>query len=452
MQQPKRFQAPTLAEAYELVRNEMGEAAVILSTRKAYAPGLFGQPGRQFVEVVARVPAEVTGPTRPTFAQDEAAHELVRAVAEAAAAAPARRSAASRSTRIADQPAQPARPQRTLAAFQAVAAAADLPAPEREPIPTRSGGEPWARQLDQMRGMLEQLLAERSGTSSEPQADTRPTVRQSVTDRLVNFGMAPVTASALVAEGDAFAGDETALIDSLERVLADRLPPVLTLNPARTASIFLVGPSGAGKTTTAVRMALDIQRTHGLRVVIAGTDVNRAGAPQQLLAFGSAAGIEVRLCYSPTDLTELLADPAIDLVMVDTAGHNGQRRDRMAELAAMLEVARQRVVLLTVPATMKTSDLAEVTATYGALNLDGMVLTRCDETAHFGAIAGVALESSIGLALTTHSDQVSDAPVAADNALLASAAVHARWGVAPAPVTEPAPVVRASKRRLARAG
>ena len=57
MQQPKRFQAPTMAEAYDQVRRELGDQAVILSTRKAFAPGLFGQPGRQFVEVVARAGA-----------------------------------------------------------------------------------------------------------------------------------------------------------------------------------------------------------------------------------------------------------------------------------------------------------------------------------------------------------------------------------------------------------
>ncbi|MFA7248982.1 MAG: hypothetical protein WC273_05055, partial [Dehalococcoidia bacterium] len=88
MQQPKRFQAATLGEAYAMVRAELGGDAIILSTRKAASPGLFGQPGRQFVEVVAHLPEPLEEPRpgrRPTFDQDMAAHELVRGIAEAAA-------------------------------------------------------------------------------------------------------------------------------------------------------------------------------------------------------------------------------------------------------------------------------------------------------------------------------------------------------------------------------
>src|SRR5262245_33686357 len=88
MQQPKRFQAPTLAEAYAMVRDELGEQAVILSTRKALSPALYGRPARQFVEVVAHLPEPVVSPManrRPSLEQDMAAHDLVRGIAEAAA-------------------------------------------------------------------------------------------------------------------------------------------------------------------------------------------------------------------------------------------------------------------------------------------------------------------------------------------------------------------------------
>ena len=88
MQQPKRFQAATLADAYAMVREELGLDAVILSTRKALSPALHGRPSRQFVEVVAHVPEPLTMPgpgVRPDLEQDMAAHDLVRGIAEAAA-------------------------------------------------------------------------------------------------------------------------------------------------------------------------------------------------------------------------------------------------------------------------------------------------------------------------------------------------------------------------------
>jgi flagellar biosynthesis protein FlhF len=207
-----------------------------------------------------------------------------------------------------------------------------------------------------------------------------------------------------------------------------------------------VGPGGAGKTTVAVRLGLELERANGLRVALAGTDVNRAGAPQQLLAYGAATGLPVHLCYGTEELDELLRSGSADVVIVDTPGHNGLKRDRMAELGAFLGVARTRSVLLTLPATMKGSDLTDVVAAFSTVGVDGLVATRCDETSHFGALVDVAVDAAIGFAYTTHSDQVSEAPRTADNLALATAVVAAEW-------TAPSPVNAASApRRLARVG
>ncbi|MGE3961790.1 MAG: hypothetical protein AB7F65_08935 [Dehalococcoidia bacterium] len=466
MQQPKRFQAPTMAEAYDQVRRELGDQAVILSTRKAFAPGLFGQPGRQFVEVVARVPGESpeTRSQRPTLDQDQAAHDMVRAIAEAAASAPIAQ----------DGP---------FAGFQAAAAAADLPAAARGgrkratakapaaipaaasidemalPMPAAAamasmpsmasmgaarnaptgaptgapmggigrdaGGseEPWSRQLDQMRSMLEQLVSDRL----DQRIEGGPAGLRDMKERLVRHGMTSALAASVLNDVDAAAArDEQALAAGVERRLAAKLPPTVALNPRRHRAVFLVGPGGAGKTTMAIRMALDLQQ-QGLNVVVAGTDVNRAGAPQQLTAFGAVTGLDVRLCYAPGELEEILAEPGVDLVIIDTPGHNGLRRDRMAELSSFLQAARQRMVLLTVPATMKGADLAEVVSAYSAVGLDGAVVTRCDETTHFGHVAPVLVEAALGMAFATRSDQVSDAPAPADNLALAEAIVRAQW-------------------------
>lgn len=449
MQQPKRFQAPTLAEAYEQVRRDLGESAVILSTRKAFAPGLFGQPGRQFVEVVARVPEEAPvaaaagasgGPARPSLEQDQAAHDLVRAVAEATASAPASASG-------------------PFAGFRAVAALDDITTPrgmaseediEAPAAPMAASGEPWSRQLDQIRGMLEHLLAERV----DARLEAGPAAARMVKDRLVRHGMSATLAATIIGEADARIEDEAALSASVERRIASKLPPVVGLNTSRRRAVYLVGPSGAGKTTMAVRLALQLQR-QGMNVVLAGTDVNRAGAPQQLLAFGAVTGIEVRLCYAPDELQEVIADAEVDVVIVDTPGHNGLRRDRMSELESFLQAGRQRTVLLTVPATMKASDLGDTVAAYSAAGIDGLVVTRCDETSHMGAVAGVAMEASIGVAFTTHSDQVSEAATPGDNLTLAAAVVRATWeAAANTEAAEAAPAKKRSapRRRLARVG
>lgn len=440
MQQPKRFQAPTMSEAYDQVRRELGDSAVILSTRKAFAPGLFGQPGRQFVEVVARVPQETPAvrAQAPTLDQDAAAHELVRALAEATASAPLATASGAH------------------AGFQQVASADDLPGRTREaapaarptaarlPMPAAASDVPWSRQLDQMRTMLEQLVSERR----DERIDNGPSAPRELKERLLKHGVTPALVGTLLSEVDSgSARDEQSLSGAVKRRMAAMFAPPVTLS-RRQRAVFLVGPGGAGKTTMAVRMALDLQR-QGLNAVIAGTDVNRAGAPQQLAAFGAVTGLDVRLCYAPSELEEILAEPGVDVVIVDTPGHNGLRRDRMAELSSFLQAARQRSVLLTVPATMKASDLAGAVAAFGALALDGAVLTRCDETAAFGHLADVLIDAALGLAYTTRSDQVSDAPVAGDNIALAEAIVDGQW---PSAVAAPSPQRITDGRPLAKVG
>ncbi len=475
MQQPKRFQAATLADAYEMVREELGPEAVILSTRKALSPAIYGQPARQFVEVVAHVPAPMVSDDdsfRPTLSQDMAAHDLVRELAEAAAtgvlpaaadlnadlappfentqagtlspaAAPKRRAPRKRATPAAkapeagpfdalnsaiDRAADVTAPD-VRVADAAPAAPVDMPAPPvaTPTIADRAMIGMLARQLTEVRTLLDQLVVDRVSE----RVDAGPAPLRDVHDYLVRQGLAPTLLAPLISQvGESLARgfDRETALRAVERKLATKLPPVPRVDFARRpVAIFLVGPSGAGKTTMAVRMALEIERAHSLRVAIAGTDVNRAGAPQQLAAFGDAAGIDTRLCYAPAELQSLLQSTSLDVVIVDTPGHNGTRRDRMAELNAFTSVARRRSVLLVLPATMKAADLSEVVAAYSGIGIEGLAFTRCDETSTFGALISVSIDSTLGVAYTTHSDQVSEAPRMGDNLALANAVTTGRW-------------------------
>ena len=101
----------------------------------------------------------------------------------------------------------------------------------------------------------------------------------------------------------------------------------------------------------------------------------------------------------------------------------------MAELNAFTQVARRRSVLLVLPATMKAIDVNDVVAAYSVVGVDGLALTRCDETATFGPLVSVAIDAAIGVAYTTHSDQVSDAPRGGDNLALATAVTTGRWNI-----------------------
>ena len=471
----KRFQADTLAEAYARVREALGDDALIVSTRQAFAPGLAGFGRREFVEVVAGLPADVDAymPDR-ALDDDVAVHDFVRSVAEAAAtghtldvslpaevpAAPRRietgrieqvraeaRRAATALAAESDAFAPPFANPAAGSARAAGSAATGVPAPvaraRRAPAapapvaPTASAHDETTLQqlaasLSEVRALVRRLALDRASDTLNDAPAAVLELRADLLDQGVPPDVLLPALQHITASLPTDAAEHSVRDAALER-LAAQLP----------ATIFVVGPAGAGKTTFAVRLALQLQR-QGLRVTIAGTDVDRAGAPQQLQAYGTATNIPVRSCYTPGELQGLIAEHAADIVIVDTAGNSGLRRERMAELQAFLQAVPERAVLLTVPATMKHDDLTRIGAAFRGATPQGFVLTRCDEAASFGAAFAFAAATRVGIAFSTHDDTVSSAPRGADNSALAAAVIEHRWPTATDARVTAAPVATAT--------
>ncbi len=426
----RRFQAPTVSDAYEQVRAALGDDAIIISTRNATTPGMLGFGAREFVEVVAGIPEDTdlnrSVPLRP-LTQDTAAHDLVRGLAEAAARADVTPDATLAPPFVNTMAGTGRGP------FDAIVRSPSEPGvrlPAPEPAPPIATDQALlnnlAAGLQEVRDLLGRLAQERVDASVEgglaPLAELR--------HRLSTQGVRPSLLLSVFDEVAAAISSETLADRVAELVgssLASKLPPAVSLDlSTRPHAIFIVGPSGAGKTTAAVRLGMQFVQ-QGLRVVIAGTDVDRAGAPQQLQAFGGAAGLTVRACYSPGEVQTLIASGEADVVIVDTVGHNGARPDRMAELGAYMQIARTRTVLLALPATMQGEDLGRLTLAYAAVHPAGLLLTRCDETETFGGLLSAVEQSGIGIAFTTHDDSVRDPARPGDSQALAAAVLAGRW-------------------------
>lgn len=440
-QQPKRFQAASLDEAYEQVRNTFGDEAVILATRRATAPSLYGRPPRAFVEVLAHVPEPSNVPT-PAVRSGNAVRggASVLEADDAELAPPFENPMAGRGE------VSPELMARVTAPQSSPPAPSDA-SPEPEPVdpdPTESVADDLVeaaashgRQRDEfaqllgeigeMRGMVEQLAVERING----RIDESPAPLRWLRNRLRDQGVKNTLAATILdqaADSHVSTATGESLRRTVERQLAMMLPPVAHLDLAkRPAFVALVGPAGAGKTTFAMKLALELERAYSLRVVVAGTDVERAGAPQQFTAVGAAAGVQTRLCYTPGELQALVGEGIADVVIVDTPGHDGLRRDRMTELQTFIHASRRREVLLVLPATMKTADLESLARAYEPVEPTGVVLTRCDNTASLGEPFSALTSSRLGLAYTTHLDAVSDAPRPGDNLALSRAIMTGDW-------------------------
>ena len=183
--------------------------------------------------------------------------------------------------------------------------------------------------------------------------------------------------------------------EELVRVMGEGVRP-LNLRTQPPAIILLAGLQGAGKTTTAAKIALWLKDRERKRVLLVSTDVYRPAAMLQLERLGQQLGIDVAAA-DPDEAPATIATRALDearrglydVLLVDTAGRLHVDEQMMAEVRG-LGAALQPIETLFVVDSMAGQDAVNAARAFGAaLDLTGIVLTKADGDARGGAALSV---------------------------------------------------------------
>jgi flagellar biosynthesis protein FlhF len=190
--------------------------------------------------------------------------------------------------------------------------------------------------------------------------------------------------------------------------LLSRKLPIAPVDPLESGGVIaLVGPTGAGKTTTIAKLASRFAEKHAARdVALVTTDTGRIGAREQLYGFGRQLGIAVHEANSGSDLNHLLERlQDYKLVLIDTAGLGPRDRALAAQLQ-WLRAAEQIRTLLVLPANTSFGDMDEVVRRFSAANPQGVVLSKLDETGRFGTALSVAVDHRLPITWVTDGQDV----------------------------------------------
>ena len=185
-------------------------------------------------------------------------------------------------------------------------------------------------------------------------------------------------------------------------------------------NIVMIGPTGVGKTTTIAKIAAQLRFFQGKKVALISADTYRMAAIEQLRTFARIASIAIEVVYQPKDMP-----PAInkhkdkDVILIDTAGRSHHDRDKMRELEDFLEAAQPDQTHLTLCAGTKMSDLLDIIDRFQAVLSQHLLITKLDETVGFGSLLNLAHHRPKAFSFLTIGQNVPDDIALAEKSLLA---------------------------------
>ncbi len=261
-----------------------------------------------------------------------------------------------------------------------------------------------SREVEAIRHLLQYQLA---GLMHEERSREEP-VRAMIARLLVSGGFSEKTADRVTNRINGSAPLSQAWRE-LARILENNVRVSQDAILKNGGAVALIGPTGVGKTTTIAKLAARFALEYGPdQVALISTDNYRIGASEQLQTYGRIMGCAVKVVEDVTTLSEALYQLRNrSLVLIDTAGL-GQRDTRLEE--ELLELDRNaRIRLqhyLVLPGTAQRKVLDDACRRFGQVGIDGLIITKLDESVSIGDALSIGIEQDIPIAYTTSGQRV----------------------------------------------
>lgn len=386
----KRYVVKDMPEALAKIRQDLGNNAMILSSKKIKQRGFLGIFSTFQLEVVAAV--NDLEPTKTPQKSTEKAKEEM-----------------------------PARKGKTADA---------LPFPAASPVPTpasslglserkMAGSHPEKQPVaaanpDVLREVkeLREVLAKFVHQNDEVLPDSVRRVRAELLENDVSPDLVETLILKALQEKSEInsLGEQEfrhILTNLIEKEINDSFHPFSLA--AESQVVAFVGPTGVGKTTTIAKIAAIEILKNKRKVGFITTDTFRIAAVEQLKIYANILQVPVEVVFSSDEIEQALAKlQDRDLILIDTAGRNYGSVDLVEELNGFLQASKPDETCLVLSLTTKTSDLEKIVGNFEDVTIDKFIFTKLDETNSYGAIYNLIHRFRKPLAYVTHGQNVPD--------------------------------------------
>ena len=197
--------------------------------------------------------------------------------------------------------------------------------------------------------------------------------------------------------------------DTLEEMLGEAAD-----TEEEPGDILLCGLFGAGKTTTAGKLA-DFYRKRGFKVGVIAADTDRPAAFEQLQQVAEDAGAAFYGRKEAEDPAKVVSEGTeeldVDITIVDSAGRNSLDESLREELSAIEEVFRPEQKYLVMPADIGQSAKEQAEMFDEAVGINGVIVTKMDSSAKGGGALVACADSEASVKFVGTGEKMGDLEV-----------------------------------------
>ncbi len=193
---------------------------------------------------------------------------------------------------------------------------------------------------------------------------------------------------------------QSAPTTAMERIV----PPQPATGPL---VIAVVGPTGAGKTTTIAKLAAHPRVFGSRRVGLLGLDTYRIGAVEQLRTYAAIGRLECDVAYGVDDLERARATlAACDVVLVDTAGRSPRHRQDREFTEELLRRLAPAEVHLAIPAATAPHLARAMVKDIRSPVVTHLLVTKCDEASDECGVFDLSVDLKLPIRWATDGQEV----------------------------------------------
>ncbi len=385
----KKFTGATAKEAVEKMRQEFGEEAVVLNTRRVTKGGVLGIGNEEYVEVTA---AYDESPMRVQPRVQQSRPQQSPSAGEDVLGSLRQLASKFEEKRKADASAK--RPPVTIA--QAVSSVES---------------DALKQELSEVKNALGEIAQHIKHSKMPVLSEALKNVYTTLTDNEVEEDVALEIVQTC---NNKLGGSASQNQFAVDNIAYSSIARRFTEAPARRLGrkgyvVALVGPTGVGKTTTVAKLASISKLVKGENVALITADTYRIGAIDQLKTFADIASIPLSVVYTPDEMIAAIRKYSnCDTIYIDTVGRSQRKPDKIIELGRFIDAADPNEVHLVLSANFSASTVLDVYRKFKGLKPNRLLITKTDEAVSLGMLLSLARSSNIPFSFITNGQSVPD--------------------------------------------